>query len=262
MQIKQRKGDVTLTNYTTGADALSALNTDTSAGGDKNDFTPFKSGSSYKVKVLGTADLFGFFNYGIFGGVVNSFVAVNPSKKTAKGYPVENLTPWDKAWKYHKDLSKEFNDKHGQEASKYRCKHRFGLGFYDLTSGELIVIDLSKNQAQAVMGVINEYEDDLNTLAFTLKKTGSSTSTTVSLTPIINLTKGLTDEERANFENAPESFDTARFDGVNYEADEAEQVKLLTQAGFDVSLIGYSATTTTEAPATESSEGDSDPLPF
>ncbi len=29
------------------------------------------------------------------------------------------------------------------------------------------------------------------------------------------------------------------FDGLLYEADEEEQVKLLVQAGFDVSLIGY-----------------------
>src|SRR5690625_1731032 len=105
--ITKTKGSDIMTNIKAGADALNALN-DTNDGSDGGmEFAPFKSGTTYIVKVLGTADLITFYSYGIYKRV-NSFVAKNPSKKSKKGYPVENLTPWDKAWKYHADKSKEW----------------------------------------------------------------------------------------------------------------------------------------------------------
>lgn len=225
-----------MANYQAGADALNALTT-SNEGGDKFEFSPFKSGTTYVVKVLGTADLIQFYSYGIFKQV-NSFVAKNPSKKSRNGYPVENLTPWDLAWKYHKDLSKDFSDEHGQEASKYRAKQRFALGFFDLTSGEPIIVDLSKKQAQGVHDVIKKYEKKLGKLAFELSKVGSGTNTSVTLTPVLDLDEDLTTEQRANFDKAPAEFDMSLFDGLLYEADEDEQIELLIKAGFDVSLIG------------------------
>src|SRR5690625_1447633 len=139
-----------MTQFQAGADALTALNQKDSSGTDNDmEFSPFTSGTSYTVKVLGTADLISFYSYGIYRQI-NSFVAKNPSKKSRAGFPVENLTPWDKAWKYHADKSKEFGDKHSQEAYKYRPKERFALGFIDLDTGEPIIVDLSKKKARAV----------------------------------------------------------------------------------------------------------------
>lgn len=249
-----------MTNYTTGADAIDALNA-TSESGSGAEFTSFKSGTTLFVKALGTANLISFFSYGIYKQV-NSFVADKPSKKSKAGYPVEDLTPWDKAWKYHKDLSQEFNDTHGQEAGKYRAKQRFALGFYDLTSGEPIIIDLSKNQAQAVHAVIKRNEKRLDKMAFELTKQGESTGTTVSLTPVMFPDEDLTDAQRANLEKAPAEFDMTLFDGLLFEIDEAEQVKLLTQSGFDVKLIGYDASPSTDAPTGGDSDDAEDPLPF
>ena len=154
-----------MTKYQAGADALTALNQTDEGGGNSAEFAPFKSGTTYTVKVLGTSDLITFFSYGIFKQV-NSFVAKNPSKKSAKGFPVENLTPWDKAWKYHADKSEEFGDKDSQEAYKYRPRQRFALGFIDLDAGEPIIVDLSKNQAQAVHGNITKYAERLDQFAF------------------------------------------------------------------------------------------------
>jgi len=228
-----------MANYQAGADALNALNA-SNEGGDKVEFSPFKSGTTYVVKVLGTADLIQFYSYGIFKQI-NSFVAKNPSKKSRNGYPVDNLTPWDLAWKYHKDRSKDFNDEHGQEAAKYRAKQRFAMGFFDLTSGEPIIVDLSKKQAQGVHDVIKKYEKKLGKLAFELSKTGNGTSTSVTLTPVLDLDEDLTPEQRANFDKAPDKFDMSLFDGLLYEADEDEQIELLIKAGFDVSLIGLEA---------------------
>lgn len=226
-----------MTKFQAGADALNALNQEDN-GGEKQEFTSFKSGTTLFVKVLGAADLIQFYSYGIFKQV-NSFVAANPSKKSAKGYPVEDYTPWDSAWKYHKDLSKDFNDEHGIEAGKYRPKQRFAMGFIDLDTGEPIIIDVSKNQAQAIHASIKKYEKKLGKLAFELAKTGQSTSTTVSLSPVLDFDDDLTDKQKENFGKAPESFDMELFNGLLYEADEAEQLELLTQAGFDITLIGY-----------------------
>lgn len=225
-----------MTQFQSGADALNALNASNESGSGM-EFTSFKTGTTLFVKVLGAADLISFFSYGIFKQV-NSFVAKNPSKKSANGYPIDDYTPWDRAWKYHKDLSKEFNDHHGQEASKYRASQRFAMGFFDLTSGEPIIVDVSKNQAQAIHGVIKRNEKRLSDMSFELSKQGSGTSTTVSLTPIMYPEDDLTDAQRANLDKAPETFDMKLFEGLLFEADEDEQITNLITAGFDISLIG------------------------
>lgn len=248
-----------MSKYAAGTDALDALNA-TNESGSSMEFTSFKTGSTFYVKVLGTANLISFYSYGIFKQV-NSFVAEKPSKKSKAGYPVSDLTVWDKAWKYHKDLSKDFSDHHGQEAGKYRAKQRFAMGFYDLTSGEPIIVDVSKAQAQAIHAVIMKNEKRLGKFAFELSKSGSGTTTTVSLSPVMDMDEDLTDVQRANFEKAPAEFDMALFDGLLFEADEAEQIKLLTQAGFDVKLIGYTNETPADTPVDNTQVPEED-LPF
>lgn len=240
LQIQLKTEEDRMADYVKGIDALNALNQEDGGGGTNAQFASFKAGTTYKVKVIGTSDLISFFSYGIYKQL-NSFVAKNPSKKSKNGYPVENLTPFDKAWRYHKDLSKDFSDKHGQEASKYRCKQRFAMGFFDLESGEPIIIDVSKPQGQSIYGTIKKYEKKLDKLAFELSKQGSGTNTTVSLTPIIDMEDDLTDKERDNFAKAPKEFDMSLFDGLLYEADEDEMIQNLVKVGFDVSLIGLSA---------------------
>src|SRR5699024_8013826 len=113
------------------------------------------------------ADLMSFDSYGIYKKV-NSFVAENPSKKSKAGNPVDNLTPWDKAWKYYADKSEQFGDEASTEAYKYKPKQRFAMGFFDLDSGEEIVIDVSKKQAQALHGAIMKNEKRIDTFAFEL----------------------------------------------------------------------------------------------
>lgn len=225
-----------MSKYQAGEAALNALN-DTNEGGNSTEFASFKSGTTYIVKVLGTADLISYYAYGIYKKV-NSFVAKNPSKKSKRGYPIENLTPWDKAWKYHADRSEKFGDEHSQEAQKYRARQRFAMGFFDLDSGKPIIVDLSKNQAQAVHSVIQKYKDRLDQFAFELSKTGNGKNTTVSLT-LIPVLDDLTETQRKNFENAPTEFDMTLFDGILYEMDEDEMVQKLHEVGFDVTLIGY-----------------------
>lgn len=250
-----------MSNYSAGMDALDALNASTEVGGGA-EFTSFKTGSTFYVKVLGTASLISFYSYGIFK-VINSFVAEKPSKKSKAGYPVGDYTIWDRAWLYHKDLSQDFNDHHGQEAGKYRAKQRFAMGFFDLTTGAPIIVDVSKAQAQAIHAIITKNEKRLGKFAFELSKNGSGTSTTVSLSPVMDFDDDLTPEQQANFAKAPEEFDMTLFDGLLFEVDEAEQIKLLTQAGFDVKLIGLSpATDSPVVPSGGPIEVDDESLPF
>ena len=222
---------------------------------EKKGYASFNSGTNYKVKVLGSADLMTFFNYGIWK-VVDSFVPETPSNKSKKGYPIEDLTPWDLAWKYHKDKSEHYQDEHGTEASKYRAKKRVAMGFLDLDSGEQIVIDVSFNQAQAIHGVIKKNEKKIGKKAFELSKEGSGKSTIVSLMP--EDLEDLTDKQRKAFDGAPTEFDVALFEDISYEADYDEQIERLVKAGFDVSLIGLEMPNKADKAEPAEGQGDDD----
>jgi hypothetical protein len=238
-----------MSQFQSGADALNSLNASNEGGNASSaEFASFKTGTTYKVRVLGTADLIRFYSYGIFKKV-NSFVAKNPSVKNAKGFAESNFTPWDLASNYYSDLKRKAEDagqsakaeEYKAEAGKYRAKERYALGFIDLETGEPIIVDLSRKQAQGVHAVIKKYEKKLGKLAFELSKSGSSTSTVVSLSPVIDMDDDLTDKERENFAKQDEkTFDMTLFDGLLYEADEKQQIENLVAAGFDITLIGLS----------------------
>jgi hypothetical protein len=249
--------------FKSGADALGALNATNDGGGSGAEFASFKSGTSYKVRVLGTANLISFYSYGIFKKV-NSFVAKNPSVKNAKGFAESNFTPWDLAANYYGELRKKAEDagntakvdEYKAEAGKYRSKERFAFGFIDLATGEPIIVDLSKKQAQGVHAVITKYASKLGKLAFELSKNGSSTSTVVTLSPVIDMDEDLTDAERANFaKHDSKEFDMSLFDGLLYEADEKEMTENLVAAGFDIGLIGLSLGAQSSEGQTQQGEG-------
>lgn len=251
-----------MAQYTNGLDALNALNATNDGGsGGSAEFTSFKSGTTFKVRVIGKAAVQMAYGYSIYKKV-NSFVAKNPSTRDENGYVSGNPTPWDKASEYYRKQSKQSQDAMSQEAYKYAGKPRFAMAFVNLADGETIILDFSKAQAQAVASVIDKYAKKLDKLAFELTKEGSSTNTKVSLTPIIDMDEDLTDVERANFGKGPtmETFDHSIFNGIWFEQDETQMVALLRQGGFDVTLIGYSAAP--DAAETGGEIPDEDPLPF
>jgi hypothetical protein len=237
-QNKIPKGDeISMSNFKIGADAEDFREEETNQ--PENNFTSLSSGTTLYVKVIDKNAKMSYYGYGMYKPQVYTFAAKNPSKKSKKGYPVEDLTPWDKAWKYHADKSEKFQDKHSTEAYKYMPKLRGSYGFYDLTSGEQIIIDFTKKQAKVIQDAIDKYEKRLDRMAFELSKEGSSTNTVVSMMPIAFPEEDLTEEQQKNFENAPKEFDFSLFEGVVYEMDDEEQVKKLHEVGFDVTKIGY-----------------------
>ena len=260
-----------MAKFTIGDEALKMLQAnDEQANGNTGnglEWTQLRVGESFKVRVMGTQDFIGFYSYGIFKKV-NSFVAKDPCKRNAKGYPESNLTPWDLACDYHQKRAFEANEKGDEatykteraEASLYRGKQRFGFGFIDLATGKPIVIDISKNQATSVVATINKYAKKLNKLAFELAKSGSGTKVTVTLTPFIDFEDDLTEKEQANFHKWDDKvFDPNNFEGLLYEMDNKEQIAMLKQVGFDVSLIGLGAK---EEDEFEIEELDDENVPF
>lgn len=249
-----------MAKYTGGEDALNALETE--KGGDM-EFYSLRSGSSVRVRVLGLRDMIRFRSYGIYKQI-NSFVAENPSVYSDKDYPKSNFTPWDKAFNHYSDLAfDEENEKVQkelrQEGRKYLGKDRYALGFIDLDTGLPIIIDFSKKQAKSVHGVFKKNEKKLDKKAFEIEKSGSGTDTVVTASSLDM--DDLTDKELKNFEKYDgKEFDMNLFDDILYVADEKEQVELLAQAGFDVTLIGYDAEGSTVADGP--SEESDDDLPF
>lgn len=228
-----------------GMDALDAMQDEDNDGAE---FTSLKSGTTMRVKLANMSKedgtfipaLMAFYSYGIYKKV-NSFVAQNPSKKSKKGYPVSDLTPWDKAWKYHADLSEKFQDAQSQAAYLYQPKKRFVIAFIDLDTGLPIFLDFSKKQAETIYPTIKKNEKKWKERAFDISKEGKSTDTKVLLSVIVDLDdedEGLTDKQRKNFDTANQVLEPSAFNGLLFEVEEEEMIRKLDEAGFDVTLIG------------------------
>lgn len=230
-----------------GADAV------TSAQAEKDEkdsvMLPFTSGTTYKVRIKAVDESVEYYGYGMFGKV-NTFVPKNPSERNAKGYVTANPTAWDRAAallyedaKAAKDAGDEAGaEKIRQQAYLLKGKPKYLLAFVNLESGAYGVVDLTPKQAAGVFATIQKYAKKLDKLAFELAKTGSSTNTVVTLSPLLDIDEDLTKEERANFDKAAEigPFDFELFETCLYVADEAEQTKNLVIAGFDIARLGLS----------------------
>lgn len=246
-----------------GLGALAGLesNTEETSSGS---FAKFSSGTSYKVRVVGVEDVASFQNYGIFKEV-NSFVAKNPATVNERGFAVDNLTVWDKASKFLYDKAAKATteaqaEELRKEAGKYRAKTRAIMAFIDLDTNLPIFVDVSQAQFKVIYGVITKNAKKLDKKAFELEKSGSGTSTTVSLTMLdLDDEDDITEKQRENFKSWDgKSIDPSGFEGLNYEADEAQQIAFLRQGKFDPALIGYTENSVVDADA----EDDDEVLPF
>lgn len=227
-----------------GAEALAEHAEAKRDGGDA-EFTSLKSGTTIYVKPANISKedsyipaVMTFYSYGIYKKV-NSFVASNPSKKTKKGFPVEDLTPWDKAWKYYADQSEKFGDDNSQEAYKYKPKKRFALAMIDLNTGLPIIVDLSDKQFESVNDAFNKHVKRIDKMAFEITKSGKSTETKVVATPVMFPEEDLTTEQLKHFKEASNRVTPEMFEGLLFEQNDEQMVELLDQAGFDVTLVGF-----------------------
>lgn len=162
--------------FTRGNTAIqSALSESGGNGGRASTFASFKSGSSYKVRINSLDDVVGY--------------------EAASVFKVFDTTPVEKKSLYHKAAellyqdAKNAKDESTSEAIRKQAylvkpKPRYILAAIDLETGEKLYVDLTKNQAKAVIAVVQKKAKKLASLAFELAKTGESTSTAVSLTQL------------------------------------------------------------------------------
>ena len=239
----------------TGDDALKALDAGTEEQ-VRNEFTRLKSGGKFVVKVPGI-NVISAYVYGNFENPrIYSFVAEKESDKSDKGFPIDNLTPFDKAYKYYKDQSDDWQDEMSAKANVYKADQKFTFGFYNLDTGDPISVEFTKPQAQVIRDAIVKNSKYLDKFAFELTKTGSGRNTVVGLT-LIPMLDDLTDKQRENFDKLPNTFDSKNFENLYYIMSEEEQIKKLIEVGFDIKLIGL------EAPASdESNEISDEEVPF
>lgn len=242
----------------------------------KGEITKFPSGETKLVKFKSLDDVFPYFAYGVYKKV-NTFVPKNPATFNEDGFVESNHTSWDKAAQYYYDRAKddEANEKALKDlAYKFVAKPRFLIAVYDVETGEDIVVDLTKVQAGAVLDSLIDYVDvdndgniveggdhDFEDMVFKLSKKGKSTKTTVTLSPVVNLKKGLSDAELANLETeaAKTPIPETIFDGLLFELDAEDMLRGLVAAEFDLANIGEVAPPPKEDVEGESEEEESEP---
>lgn len=189
-----------------------------------------KSGMTLKVRVLSKDDSAEYFAASVFK--VFNTTPVAPGNLYQKA---ANIL-FEQAKKAKSDAEAE---ELKTQARQLKPKPRYLFGFINLENGEPIVVDLSKAQAQVVYQALDKYEKKIGKVAFELSKSGTGTSTVVSLSPILDMDEDLTDTERENFAKADgKEFPEELFEKVLYMKTEAEQIEDLKAFGFDVSLLG------------------------
>lgn len=134
----------------------------------------------------------------------------------------------------------------GFEALVPRKRYIFAFG--DMESGEIKILDVSKNQAKKLIADLEEYKEDIDDIAFNLKKVGEGTTTGYSLLPILKM-KG-NDQQLFDALEGVEVTDEY-FASVLVPRKEELQIKILHESGFDVEAFGM------QLP--EDAEGDKKP---
>lgn len=122
-----------------------------------------------------------------------------------------------------------------EEFEALRPKKRYVFAFGDMETGSVMIVDVSKGQAKKLISAIEEYKDEINELAFNLKKEGEKTETAYLLNPIIKM-KG-NDQEQFDalegIEVSDEFFGTV----LNPRTEEL-MIKVLADAEFPVADYG------------------------
>jgi hypothetical protein len=210
-----------------------------SATAEKQDFSkalvPFKSGTTYKVRLASDKDFVEYHAASVFKVFYTSPVAPGSLYQQATDALYADAKKAADAGDEAK--SEELRD----QAYQLKPKPRYLFGFIDLASGEPMIVDTSKAQAKVLIAAIDKYAKKLGKVAFELAKEGKGTSTTVSLSPVLDMDDDLSDAERKNFDEAADkTIADDLFENVLYVKDADEQAQDLTAFGFDTSRLNIS----------------------
>lgn len=211
----------------------------------KKVFIRLKDGQSVKVRLLGIQD---YVQYKAHSNGFNFGIYTQPCLA-----PTGVECPLCKAYEYDKEEYKDL-----------RPSNRYLVAMADLEEGMIRVWDCSKTQLKNLIAQISEYEEDIASgeeMMFTFKRTGTKTSTTYTLSPIINK------KQRAELEDNYHKFDDMAvedsfFEGCLVPRSEAIIMNALKQAGLPVETIfpDYVFEEATENGSVDSV--DDDDMPF
>ena len=114
---------------------------------------------------------------------------------------------------------------------KLYAKKRYMFFFFDIDAGAFLPFDATQQQARDILSNIHDYADSLDEIAFTFKRTGQSTATKYTLSPILKLSA----DDRAKFNAMPiEGVSQQMYeDALNLRAP-AQMIADLEKAGFPV----------------------------
>lgn len=222
-----------------GKAAAESAKADNSTVDYSNYLKSFRSGTNYVVRVPSAEDYVEYWNHSVY----KVFYSCPCMKAAGQG---EDL--YDKAVDViYNEANKlddgDEKDKLLEQARQLKARPRYLFGFFDLEDGEPFVIDVSKNQAQTFINAIEKFEKKISKVAFEIEKQGSGTSTTVSMTPVMDMEEDLNDKQKENFEaTADKEFPEEIFENVLRIKPENDQLADLKNFGFDVSKIGYGGT--------------------
>lgn len=186
----------------------------------KKVFIRLKDGQSIKVRLLGVQD------YVQYKAHANGFSLGIYSQPCLAPTGVE--CPLCKAYEFDKETYKDL-----------RPSNKYLVAMADLEEGMVRVWDCSKTQLKNLIAQISEYEEEIASgeeMMFTFKRTGTKTSTTYTLSPIINK------KQRAELEDNYHKFDDmvvedSFFEGCLVPRKEEIIMSALKQAGIPVEEI-------------------------
>jgi len=229
-----------------------------------------KSGESIKVAILSAEDFGEYLQHGGYT-LSNKYGVYNMPclKHTGKEDLYDKAVPlmYQDAEEAEKAGDKEKAEELRLIAGELRAKKRMLFGFVDLSTGEQIIVDVTKGQGETLVDTILEYEEEITEMPFLLEKKGTKSNTTVTLSPIINKKK-LNPTELANFEATKGTkFNHELFEKIFFVKPKEQQIQDLIKLGFDVSRIGIDASSVPQPQEQQQEEplnitDDDDDLPF
>lgn len=208
-------------------------------GGNNNVLKSFKSGTTYKVRVPSATDFVEYYNHSVYKVFYSTPCTRASGQEDMYDKAVDLIYKDANNAKKAGDESRAEDLK--QKAYQLKAKPKYLFGFFDLEEdGEPLIIDVSKKQAQALITGIEKFSKRLDKTAFEISKTGTGTSTTVSIMPVLDIDEDLTEAEQEAFKNTKgKEFPEELYGKVFKTKSTDEQIEDLKAFGFDVGRLGY-----------------------
>lgn len=188
----------------------------------KKAFIRLKAGQSVRVRILTPYDYVAYKSHGHY----SKGVFTQPCLKV-----IGERCLMCEAANYDGELV-EKDDKGKSVWNPLYAKKRVLFGFVDLDEDMIRVFDATKKQADALIATIDEYADELDSLAFKLSRTGEKNETTYSLSPI--LPKKMKDIQEVFDKWEGKTIEDVLFEEALQARTLEEQAKELQRAGFPV----------------------------